>query len=53
MFAPYCERHGSRVLLPTTAIKALDSTDNGMVVYFECTCGQVGVWRSRQSIAAH
>lgn len=46
MFAPYCERHGSRILLPTTAIRALESTDNGLVVQFECVCGQVGTWRA-------
>lgn len=46
MFAPYCERHGSRVLLPTTAIRALESTDNGLIVQFECICGLVGTWRA-------
>jgi hypothetical protein len=46
MFAPYCERHGSRVLLPTTAIRALESTENGMIVRFECICGQIGTWRA-------
>jgi hypothetical protein len=46
MFAPYCERHESRILLPTTAIKALESTDGGIVVHFECSCGQRGVWKA-------
>jgi hypothetical protein len=46
MFAPYCERHGSRVLLPTTAIQALESTETGMVVQFQCICGQIGLWKS-------
>lgn len=45
MFAPYCERHGSRILLPTTAIKALETTAEGLVAYFECSCGHFGVWR--------
>jgi hypothetical protein len=46
MFAPYCETHRSRVLLPTSAIIALESTDDGMVALFECICGSRGVWRA-------
>lgn len=52
MFAPYCERHGSRILLSTTAITALESTANGIVARFECSCGQVGIWRSWQSASS-
>lgn len=48
MFAPYCETHRSRVLLPTTAITALEHTDDGMVARFVCSCGQVGVWHAGQ-----
>lgn len=46
MFAPYCETHGSRVLLPTTAITAIEQTDDGLVARFICDCGRAGVWRS-------
>lgn len=49
MFAPYCKRHGSRVLLPTSAITALVSTDEGMMAHFTCICGQTGVWRARSA----
>jgi hypothetical protein len=49
MFAPYCETHRSRVLLPTTAITALEHTEDGMVARFVCSCGQVGVWHAGQS----
>lgn len=45
MFAPYCESHGSRVLLPTSAITALESTGRGMVAHFTCSCGETGVWK--------
>jgi hypothetical protein len=45
MFAPFCYRHGSRVLLPTTAITALIPTDCGLVAHFTCTCGETGIRR--------
>lgn len=51
MFAPYCERHGSKVLLPLDAIGGLASDDDGMVVAFTCTCGHRGVWRPSQVVA--
>ena len=44
MFAPYCEQHGSRVLLPTTAIEALVRDENGLHAEFLCICGAHGVW---------
>lgn len=46
MFAPYCERHGSRVLLPTTAITALERTPTGLLARFTCHCGQTGTWQA-------
>ena len=54
MFAPYCESHGSQVLLPTEAITDLVSTPSGMMAHFVCHCGTAGVWRpevSYQSVA--
>ena len=52
MFAPYCERHGGKVLLPLDAIDALAGDQDGMVVAFTCTCGQTGVWRPKQAVRA-
>ena len=46
MFAPYCTRHGSRVLLPNSAITALYRTDDGLVAHFTCHCGEPGTWRA-------
>jgi hypothetical protein len=46
MFAPYCNRHGSRVLLPTSAITALVRGMDGIEAEFICHCGARGVWRA-------
>lgn len=46
MFAPYCEAHRSRVLLPTSAITALVSTEKGIVAHFRCICGREGTWNA-------
>ena len=45
MFAPFCTRHGSRVLLPLTAISAIAHEDEGLVIAFSCSCGAAGSWR--------
>ena len=45
MFAPYCERHGSRVLLSTSDIVAISHDDRGLFAEFVCTCGYHGTWR--------
>ena len=47
MFAPYCEAHESRILLPASAITALVSTENGIIARFTCSCGTPGTWRAR------
>jgi len=47
MFAPYCEAHDSRILLPTSAITALVSTESGIIARFTCICGTPGTWRAR------
>ena len=47
MFAPYCSRHGSRVLLPTSSITALERENGGLVAHFVCHCGASGVWSPR------
>jgi hypothetical protein len=51
MFAPFCYRHGSRVLLSTTAITALIPTDCGLVAHFTCTCGETGIWQAAEQRA--
>lgn len=53
MFAPYCESHGSRVLLTTESITALVSTDQGIVVHFVCSCGASGVWSADLESSVH
>jgi hypothetical protein len=52
MFDPYCENHGSRILLPTSAITALVANDEGMTAHFICYCGAPGVWVADRSIVA-
>lgn len=49
MFAPYCTEHGSRVLLPNSAITALvrGGEGGGLIAYFTCHCGQRGIWKGR------
>ena len=49
MFAAYCDRHETRVLLPTEAITDLVSTPTGMIAHFTCHCGSAGVWRPEVS----
>lgn len=46
MFAPHCDTHGTRVLLPMSAITALMRGTDGLQVEFTCHCGTRGVWRS-------
>jgi hypothetical protein len=48
MFAPYCNRHGSRVLLPTSAITALVRGMDGIEAEFICHCGARGVWKANE-----
>lgn len=52
MFAPYCETHGSRVLLPMSAIEALVQGTNGLEAHFRCSCGSSGVWVAPKRSAA-
>lgn len=52
MFAPYCERHGSKILLSLDSIDGMANDDDGMFVAFTCTCGHRGVWRPTQLVAA-
>ena len=40
MFAAYCPRHGSEVLLTERRIRRLTNTDQGIVVELECYDGE-------------
>ncbi|MGH4013108.1 MAG: hypothetical protein ACRDSL_04095 [Pseudonocardiaceae bacterium] len=40
MFAVHCPRHGSRVLLSERQIRALHTTDAGIVIEAECDDGE-------------
>lgn len=40
MFAAHCPRHGSRVLLSERQIRALHTTDGGIVIEAECDDGE-------------
>jgi hypothetical protein len=46
MFDPYCNRHGSRVLLSNRRIRSIVNDGDGVAVHFVCTCGASGVWRT-------
>lgn len=46
MFAPYCPRHGKRVLLSVDDIVDLTRGETGALVHFRCTCGYQGTWDS-------
>lgn len=45
MLSAHCPRHGRTVLVPTSAIDAIDNTLDGIVVRWHCTCGQLGATR--------
>lgn len=40
MYAPYCSRHGSRVLLSWPRLRWLENTAAGIELTFECYCGE-------------
>lgn len=42
MFAPFCERHGARVLLTTHEITGMTRTPLGWEVAYRCYCGSEG-----------
>lgn len=48
MFAPYCDAHHSRVLLPTSSISSIARGEHGLVVQFTCSCGTTGTWTAPQ-----
>jgi hypothetical protein len=46
MFAVYCPRHRSQVLLGPRSIQSLVNTPDGVVMQWECHCGAVGTMRT-------
>ncbi len=43
MFAVWCPRHRSRVLLFPACIRSLETTPEGIRIRYRCTCGHEGV----------
>jgi hypothetical protein len=43
MFAVWCPRHESRVLLFPASILALETTSRGIRIRYRCTCGHEGL----------
>ena len=41
MFAPYCTRHESRVLLGYESVVAIEPTPRGLKVMLRCHCGEL------------
>ncbi len=41
MFAPYCSRHGHRVLLGYESVIAIEQTPTGPKILLHCHCGEL------------
>jgi hypothetical protein len=41
MFAPYCPRHGSHVLLGYESVIAVEQTPTGPKILLHCHCGEL------------
>lgn len=41
MFAPYCPRHGSHVLLGYESVIAVEQTPSGPKILLHCHCGEL------------
>jgi hypothetical protein len=46
MFTPYCENHGSTVLLGYESVVGIESTPFGVKVLLRCYCGELLVSES-------
>lgn len=42
MLSAHCPRHGRTVLVPTSRIAGIDTTERGHVVRWRCSCGELG-----------
>ena len=52
MFAPYCPRHESRVLLGYESVVNIEPTPRGLKVKLRCHCGEVVTHDAAASDAA-
>lgn len=53
MFAYTCPVLGTETLVSSSAIRALDNTDHGIIVQFACPCGEhEGRLRTGRKLAA-
>lgn len=43
LFSVHCPAAGAEVLLGTRAIRSLHNTSEGIVTYFTCHCGDIGM----------
>ncbi|GAB2695699.1 hypothetical protein [Thalassiella azotivora] len=46
MFDVYCEHCTTRRMLSVSSVRGLVNDELGIVVVFECPCGQLGAWRT-------
>lgn len=46
MFDVYCEHCSTRRMLSVSSVRHLVNDDQGIVVVFECPCGELGAWRT-------
>lgn len=57
MMAVHCERLDREVLIWTHAIAGIDNTEHGVVVTYQCACGEMGQVltgsRAKQEVSAH
>ena len=52
MVTVYCDRHGADVLLSWDNIVAVSNDVDGIVLDWECSCGQIGRIQSHDAVAA-
>jgi hypothetical protein len=53
MFAPYCPRHGSRVLLGFESVIDVEQTAFGPKVLLRCSCGELLAHDSAEPAPQH
>jgi hypothetical protein len=53
MFAPYCPRHGSRVLLGFESVIDVEQTPFGPKVLLRCSCGELLTHDSAEQAPQH
>jgi hypothetical protein len=51
MFAVFCERHGTTVLLGSADVVAVMNVPDGPLMHWECFCGHTGTFIGRSERA--